>query len=529
MSTLSMRQTASAIDRLYPPGSMRELLSRFRLSDAESQSFAAAARRVASPATVQISFLQYNVWLLRAKLKVKTLLEALDLTDVSRLIACLGLKEGDILMQALESMSTNEICDRVFPPGPTLCGVPANPLNLTCKVFHLSIELAEWLLDKFGRSLGLVIEVLDIPVDTIIDLIFPEKEITLKDIGQHIDERVPEIGAAISAYDLVSLVEAWEDESKDGILSKNHPASPPLRGPTPAAGWKPLSSGILVFSNTRTISNGGSHEYVKDGCSRTMPLGYDFGALVDSDKWAGKGVQRTLVDLGFGKLELYSTHLYSGGGMPDIGLGAVEVTAPDTNEQIGVRQDQVNELAAFIGATHDPRNVAVVTGDFNIIPGSAEYTGLVNAMSSVRLPAGGAISFRDAWNLPQFRKLIEGASESEYMVEGMTNRHGDEDDDNDRQRDFSAICRFNPNLPKPASGSAQDYYCDDAQRSTQETPAHVRLDYVFVQSPDPAHAYTLDLARLRRRPFLRNDQTHSEACLSDHVGLETTFYANPRA
>ena len=68
-------------------------------------------------------------------------------------------------------------------------------------------------------------------------------------------------------------------------------------------------------------------------------------------------------------------------------------------------------------------------------------------------------------------------------------------------------------------------YCDESV-DTEETG---RIDYVFIENPRPEHSFTLDVTRVRRRPFYRPQASgDQEMFLSDHVGLEFTLIVSPR-
>ena len=77
------------------------------------------------------------------------------------------------------------------------------------------------------------------------------------------------------------------------------------------------------------------------------------------DWWAGKGVAFARLELSEDKyLDLYNTHMICN-------LGPQELRAH--------RMDQARELAEFAGATTPDSIPAIVLGDFNCGPGSAEF------------------------------------------------------------------------------------------------------------------------------------------------------------
>src|SRR5689334_14407053 len=96
--------------------------------------------------------------------------------------------------------------------------------------------------------------------------------------------------------------------------------------------------------------------------------GTDFGPLVDTDRWAAKGIQLTRIDMGVGIIDLYSTHLYSGGDpIPVIGDALKATLGGVTDDsRAKVQGAQIVQLCEFIAGTRDETHLVVVAGDFNV-------------------------------------------------------------------------------------------------------------------------------------------------------------------
>jgi hypothetical protein len=93
------------------------------------------------------------------------------------------------------------------------------------------------------------------------------------------------------------------------------------------------------------------------------------------------------------------------------------------------------------------------------------------------------------------------------------------------------VCHFGFPAGSAASGPTRDFFCDDRSFSSRG-----RVDFVFVEAPQPTHLFDLDLSRLRRRTFGRADavalvqpvENDREYYLSDHLALDVLLIATPR-
>lgn len=88
-----------------------------------------------------------------------------------------------------------------------------------------------------------------------------------------------------------------------------------------------------------------------------------------------------------GPIDVFTTHLASGSDMATAPCGVAglppPLESPPCPEECEafvdtVRECQAEQLARFVEETHDVDEFALVTGDFNAVPGSGEYQNLVN-------------------------------------------------------------------------------------------------------------------------------------------------------
>src|SRR5262249_3839193 len=105
-------------------------------------------------------------------------------------------------------------------------------------------------------------------------------------------------------------------------------------------------SGLLVLGIGRGIVESTYHTFsVQGDLSR------------DADALSQKSILLSRVDVGPGVLDIYTTHLFNGGGLNG---------GPSPEQRIGIQKTQVDEIVNFIQNTHRKENVALLMGDFNI-------------------------------------------------------------------------------------------------------------------------------------------------------------------
>ena len=174
---------------------------------------------------------------------------------------------------------------------------------------------------------------------------------------------------------------------------------------------------------------------------------------------------------------------------------------------------QVDELIGLYKEQHkNPANVAIVCGDFNIDGSNQEHFEQVRAKFA-------AVSMRDAWAESPAGTPRAAPPFGNERAGGQTARNDDGDSPN--ESDFDKVCI-------PLGGNHRDLYCDDTKPTASPSEFVGRFDYIWVEDPQPAHSYILDLARVRRRGFQRAVATDNQRFLSDHLGLETTLIVSPK-
>lgn len=197
--------------------------------------------------------------------------------------------------------------------------------------------------------------------------------------------------------------------------------------------------------------------------------------------------------------------------MPEITIPAVDVpvlSEPSYQERMNVWLTELAELADFFRRHHREENVAIITGDFNMSGANVrEYAEIRRTMDKLNM--------QDLWAWDVY---------SHNPSQGDTCRFTD-GPENDWDRDFRKECAplLQPGILQPWAE-----YCDD--RTLMNPPAHGvgRYDYIFVERPNSAHHYKLEVSRALRRPFKRAHETDNEIFLSDHLGLDLTLYCSSR-
>lgn len=525
---ISVRQVAEIMDpvqmgRADPrrrPVSLSELTHRHRRA-AQAKgppSLLEILRRHAGADTRRIRFLQLNTYLLDARFRVIDYVEK-GVGGAVQLLLCLGFAGPEILGKALGLTGKQVTCALLFPPP-----IPVvNPVYSACVAIPGTDALVKWLIGKVGSAVDIALK-LGVPTATLLQAFGIDINITVKS-KRLIDERATEIGQRLAGYyDLVSLCEVWRQSSVDRIL-QGWGSTPPhfLGNGRPGVlnylegAYKDLGSGLLVVSPGVGAAKVAEQPFDNDGVRRSVEGCADLGPLVDADRWATKGLLLTRIDAGVGAIDLYSTHLNSGGDL-------LPIKAPTEEEKLAVRLDQVREFVSFFRAKRDPRNVAIFAGDFNINAGTAGYEALLGILREIPLEDGTTTGFEDFW--------LFGVSDPTANQLSGTNRSGD-DDDPDREKDFAKTCHMPPpgSLGPDGAPNPRDFFCDDAQPADRG-----RIDFLFVERPHPGHAFNLDLSRIRRRSLGRGDaeiagqskENDREYYLSDHLGLDTLLIASRR-
>lgn len=322
-----------------------------------------------------------------------------------------------------------------------------------------------------------------------------------------LQERATEIGVAtFRDFDVVALSEVFGDREKELLR----------------AGWSDFREASGPAKDRHALTGSGLLTLSKPSIRRTRTHVFQNRGdrVVDPDAWANKGVLMTELDIGVpdSGLEIYSTHLFAGGGLPTTGpveqvtkglqklptgllpkrarklQRVAEKTTGGSAEyrKHSIRIRQMRELVDFYRETHRPGNVALIAGDLNISADekgapTREYQELVSVLSE--------ISFHDAWTT-----RCSGRGPTSNLL-----------------RDGGRIC------PGSEDGTA-------ACREESEVTAGQRIDYLFVQRQAPEQGFTLDFARPARRSFPRDPANIGYDRLkymSDHIGLSVRLFITP--
>lgn len=458
----SLRGAFVAVDAVHPPTGMREAFLRIgyplgggvTVLPAAPLSLRGIGRRLQGQDVARLRFLSYNTYLLQG-LQIP-LGRWLDDTVGWEALSWFGIPAGGALLVLLGVASV---------PGVAL--------------FTL-LKLAGWTPSKvISKATGIDLNGIRIQ---------PKPAL---------EARATELGAAVAGYDLCCLCEVWTAESQQRLLDALAAAGSAgwqhAAGPDGSGAWMLAGSGLYFMAKNRPIVATERAAYSNRGAR-----------LHDSDAWSNKGMMLNVIDLGFGRLELFQTHLYYGGGIP-------AMSEPSDADRLAVWRAELQELAAFIRAHHVPRNVAVLTGDFNMDGADMRiYPELRRAFD--------ALGLRDAWAWDVFEH---------DPSDGPTCRFTDGDPAT-WHKTFDEVCayRVQPGVTPP-----WQCYCGD-EVTVPPRPAKPkgvgRYDYVFIERATAAHTYTVDISRPLRRPFPRAAATEGEAYLSDHLGVDLTIFCAPR-
>lgn len=295
--------------------------------------------------------------------------------------------------------------------------------------------------------------------------------------------RAAELGRALAGqYDVAALSEVFDEPELRAVLSgwDRRPATHALgpgRRRIPLVG---KSSGLVTVADGLPLVRRAVRRFAAKGVSWR-----------DADAFASKGALLVEVDVGAaGNLEVYSTHLIAGNDFLKRPGGPFTANA-------AVRHRQVEELVAFIRQVHLPGNVALVVGDFNV-PAHDPYEGVPDRdyerLRSVFEQEG----FADVW-----AEHGRGA--------GFTNCHG---------APPGAVCRPDPDAP---------HYCAEPAELPVGARA-ARIDYAWLQRPEPAHLVAASVVAVRRRSFPRRPEADGydmAPFLSDHLGLHLELDVGP--
>ena len=309
--------------------------------------------------------------------------------------------------------------------------------------------------------------------------------------------RAQEIGNMIKneCYDVAALCEVWTADSRETILNNWSPWPVCITGPgnsqMEVKAEVAVVSDVLAFLGAPSDVTILTVDIMSSGLFTLLPGYYGLlshqrekfnteGVLTrDSDAWANKGILQVVVETGYGsKIEFYSAHLISGNDLIKES-GETETVVSD------VTQAQIDQLVDFINRTHNPSNVIVVAGDFNI-----SNEGASNGYLSQRLENDSHLE--DIW---------DRYSQAKYFAE----------------QDGTMSCPDFQDDPLH-----NQYIWDNPGGVPVVTP---RYDRVFLQKPSSSHDICVNISRPRRRHFKRTPSPDLQiATLSDHVGIEFQLF-----
>jgi hypothetical protein len=512
---ISFLDIAGRMDEVAPIGSLRELAARHRWEGAAPPaeiSLARLAARHLDPTTTTHQLLWYNTYLIHGfELKLCNLL------ILGRLLEEAGLNARDVVLEL--ALDPGELVDRMGI-APEAFGYSQSELEkkfsdvvddllglITFGTVSLSDILdaidARDIVRRFGLSVEDILNRVGLdPLEILVEfcelalgfissrLNMPALTATYYVTGEAPDRpaRAKEIGAMVGAqYAVAALCEVFEPDRQDDVEQQAGASGRPLDvAKGAAADGEFASSGLMTLAFDGRLLSSEHIEFSNQG-----------DRLRDADAWSRKGVLRTVLDLGHERrVELYSTHLFNGGGILEFDpadpneatlAGLFPKLTPE--ERLAIQLQQVDEAVAYITATHQADHVAMLVGDFNIDANEpADYAELVKRMAGIELI--------DLWPFWAQR----GPSLKQLKPRGDTTHPAE-------------VCA-------PPEGP----YCGEpAQPNNNKTE---RIDFIWVERPKATHSFVLDITRVRRRPFSRGGSTSSH--LSDHLGLDFRLIASPR-
>lgn len=480
----SLREVGTFIDPVDETPSLAHATAHHRwLETPLVASLGEMSRRHDHPDSVRLRFLWFNTFLMRVRVNLAAAL-AQGVTP-SELMDALDVGPKDLL-------DNYDVCN-LLPSGPDLipfvdepgprdlCKAAGSPVGFVIDYFGDVDEVVDEIIDKLGgkKAMELILQIAGIPGEIVLDT-KPALKARAKEIGDMLRS---------DGYDLAALCETWNSDLRHDLVSHwQLPDSDKHTARGVEEGEANLGDGLLFGSPGGRIVAMERFGFETRGIDRVPGLLLDM--LADDELWARKGCLLAQVDVGVGVLDVYLTHLYFGTGLvgDEVAQYFGHVAPPSNEERRAVRGAQLEGLEGFIEATHDPTNIAIVCGDFNIDANGTDpdYGGLVALEQFAK-----NCNLQDRWVTPHGE--LWGATGGP----------------------FEKICAATqPNDPR---------FCVD----TEVASGGYRIDFVFVENPTPQHSFMLDLTRVRRRPFPRQVATDGQANLSDHLGLDCTFLASP--
>lgn len=553
MSNQSFREVADFMNRWPSITTLRGLSSRHRWANRSDHiSLKSILVRHNDSRSRRLHILSYNAWLMELSIPLAKYITDWsrfgDVANVLRLDPLLILRKLEI--DALLSICDTETLKALFVDLSTKANIPLPPgWSKAFEAHDSALRAIKRLLKDSQSVLGSIGEALIAALQEVLDLapmqlmmkVCQKNAIDIITILSWLGIQIPnyvdisvgcpdiklrsaELGAILSSqYDVAALCEVWQPSTCSSLIESIEEGGCATQISTsrkidPADGL--MGDGLISIGINRRVQPIFHHVFSQRGPERGNASDV-INHLVDADVWSDKGVLLSLIDVEIGTIELYTTHLYSGGGLlgfldlPSIGLSEA------TREQKRlVRSRQLDEVVEFIKSHHVLGNVILLAGDLNIDANSHDdYLELITKLQCITIERDGVISnicLVDAWahqrHFYEDAKDGRGTTNSNYeksllLEPGATS--------NDR---FAKLC-----VRKEGHGDYCDDSCSEDIDYLESLQTVGRIDYVFIQSPSKENKFNLDLTRIMRRHFEREGHSWDEAhYLSDHLGLD--FY-----
>ena len=298
-----------------------------------------------------------------------------------------------------------------------------------------------------------------------------------------------------SNYDIVALCEVFRRETRQTLADRVEGVTDSYAGPGPVRleriDFPSKHSGLYTLTANGNPIVG----------SDDVGFSHRGNSLRDADFYANKGAQHVEVDIGPGKMDVFTTHLLHGG---DLNIDPADIPFSDPASIEEYRALQLEELSEFVRTAGSEENVTVVAGDFNLNleqPGAVVERGQSEADLFAEFKS--ECSLYDPW------ERHGGPVGTTYIEHGPPGG-----------MDRARVDPVHPN-----------YLEDHGERCDYPDLPDRRIDYVLVERPQPEHSFDLEVEHIRRRHFWRGKTNTREFWatsdvpnyVSDHVGLELEF------
>ncbi len=301
-----------------------------------------------------------------------------------------------------------------------------------------------------------------------------------------------------SNYDVVALCEVFQRETREALAEQVEGVTDSYAGP----GATSLERIDFPSKHSGLYTLTGNGNPIVD----SSEVGFDHrgNSLRDADFYANKGAQHIEVDIGPGKLDVFTTHLLHGG---DLNLDPADIPFSDPDSIEEYRAKQLEELTAFVQRAGSAENLTIVAGDFNL---NVEQPRLISERNRTEVELFEA--FKSTCSLYDPWERHGGPVGTTYLEHGPPGG-----------MDRAKIDPINPN-----------YLEDHGERCEYPDVPDRRIDYVLVEEPQPEHSFELEVEHIRRRHFWRGKTNTREFWatsdvpnyISDHIGLELECSVN---